>query len=53
MEAKAAREKKKGIIDYFTSYNQFFSEKNFDKVKYKLHDACEDGDLELVKILSK
>lgn len=23
------------------------------QVKYKLHDACEDGDLELVKILYK
>ena len=50
METDSALEKKKEILDLFTNYNKLVSEQEFDQVISKLHMACRDCDLELIKI---
>ena len=50
MERKSAKEKKEEILELFT-HNKLNSEEEFNKIKNFLHDACREGDIELIKIL--
>lgn len=51
METYLTKEKKNEILDLFSNSNNLLSEEEFKEIKYKLHNACQDGDLELIKIL--
>ena len=45
-----SKEKQKEIYELFTNYNKLHSEEKFREVESKLHLACSDGDVELIKI---
>ena len=51
MEIDSVKEKKKEILDLFSNFNNLRSEEEFKEIEYRLHNACQDGDLELIKIL--
>ena len=51
METESSKEKKKEILELFTTYNKLRSEKEFEEIKDILHYACREGDVELIKIL--
>ncbi|KAK8865144.1 hypothetical protein M9Y10_010678 [Tritrichomonas musculus] len=51
MKTYLTKEKKNEILDLFSNSNNLLSEEEFKEIKYKLHNACQDGDLELIKIL--
>ncbi|KAK8834969.1 hypothetical protein M9Y10_018671 [Tritrichomonas musculus] len=50
IEAGSAKEKKNDILDLFSNSNNLCSEEEFKEIKYKLHNACSEGDLDLIKI---
>ena len=49
MNTESAKEKKKEILDLLTN-NNFLSKEDFFEVEDDLHDACMEGDLEMIKI---
>ena len=51
IDLELPREKKKDILDLFTNSNKICSKDEFKKISYKLHAACRDCNLELIKIL--
>ena len=42
--------KKNEILDLLTNANQLFYIDDFEEIEYKLHEACKNGDIELIKI---
>lgn len=50
MEEELAKGKKNEILDLLINYNKLRSEEEFKEIKYKLHFACKEGDLDLIKI---
>ena len=51
IETESSKEKKNEILDLFKNHNHLKSESDFDEIEYKLHHACEKGDLDHIKIL--
>ena len=51
MMRESSKEKKKEILELFTTYNKIRSKDEFDEIGFDLHNACRTGDLELIKIL--
>ena len=41
----------KEILELFTNSNKLRTEDEFRKIEFKLHAACQEGDIELIKIL--
>ena len=50
MNTESAKEKKKEILELFTTYNKLRSKEEFDYIEDELHEACREGDLEMIKI---
>ena len=51
MNTESLKENKEKIIDLFMNHNNLVYETDFIKVKTKLHRACRECDLDLIKIL--
>ena len=51
MEKDSSKEKKNEILDLFKNHNQIKSESEYDEIITNLHRACEEGDLDIIKIL--
>ena len=49
MERESCKEKKKEILELFTTYNELRSKDEFYEIKYDLHYACRTCDLEILK----
>ena len=45
MAKDSSKEKKNEILDLFTNHNQLKSEAEFEEIQFKLHYACQEGDL--------
>ena len=50
MNTESSKEKKNEILDLFQNYNNLHAEQELKEVENKLHDACKEGDLELIQI---
>ena len=50
MDTESAKEKKQEILDLLQNYNNLRSEEEFEEVENKIHRACKEGDVELIKI---
>ena len=50
MDTEYAKDKKKEIIDLFINNNYLRSEDEFETIESNLHEACKEGNLELIKI---
>lgn len=50
MHTRSAKEKKNEILELFSNYNHLHSKEEYKEVKNILHEACQEGDLELIKI---
>ena len=51
IETKLSNEKREEIYDLFNNHNLLKSERDFEEIKEPLHYACQECDLELIKIL--
>ena len=50
MDTYLSKEKKQEILDLLTNYNNLSSESDFGEIREILHEACKEGDVELIKI---
>ena len=50
MDTELAKGKKNEILDLLNNSNHLRTEKEFKEIEYYLHDACEEGDVDLIKI---
>lgn len=48
LNMEGVKEKKKKILEVFTSFNKLQTQEEYDKIKYNLHRACAKGDVELI-----
>ena len=51
MKSESSKEKKKEILNLLTTHNKLRSKDEFYEIKDNLYEACENGDLEMIKIL--
>lgn len=50
MKTKTSKGMRKEILDILTNYNNLQSENEFVEIQYQLYEACQKGNLELIKI---
>ena len=50
LNMEPVKEKKKKILELFTSCNKLHTQEEYDEIKYRLHKACRKCDLELIQI---
>ena len=50
LNMEPVKEKKKKILEIFTSFNKLHTQEEYNEIKYKLHKACAKGDVELIQI---
>ena len=50
MKTESAKAKKNEILNLLKNYSKLRAEKEFNAIKYNLHEVCKDGDLDLIKI---
>ena len=50
LNMEGVKEKKNKILELFTRFNKLHSEEEYNKIKYKLSDACRMHDLDLIQI---
>lgn len=51
LDSELSKDKKKDILDLFKNHNKLNSKHEFDKISVQLHFACQQGDVDLIKIL--
>ena len=50
IDSLLSKEKKDKILELFTNSNQLYSEEEFNIIEYNLHNACREGDIDLIQI---
>lgn len=50
LNREEVKEKKKKILELFPNFNKLHSQEEYDEIKFKLHEACIEGDVELIQI---
>ena len=51
LETEFSKDKKNEILDLLTNANQLFYIDDFEEIEYKLHEACKNGDIELIQLI--